>query len=64
MDRTSLLSSDDVCLSVCVCAVQEALPTWDKQIQSLCFQVNSIIEKISATAPDWLSSAHEHQMTS
>jgi len=48
----------------CVCLVQEALPTWDKQIQSLCFQVNSIIEKIAATAPDWLSTACEHEMTS
>jgi len=43
-------------------AVQEALPTWDKQIQSLCFQVNSIIEKIAATAPEWLSSASDQQM--
>jgi len=53
-----------VTVMMVVCAVQEALPTWDKQIQSLCFQVNSIIEKIGATAPDWLSTASEHQMTS
>jgi COP9 signalosome complex subunit 4 len=44
--------------------VQEALPTWDKQIQSLCFQVNSIIEKIAATAPDWLGKTYDSQMSS
>ncbi|KOX72917.1 COP9 signalosome complex subunit 4 [Melipona quadrifasciata] len=28
---------------------RETLPTWDKQIQSLCYQVNQIIEKIAQT---------------
>ncbi|KAJ8319034.1 hypothetical protein KUTeg_004125 [Tegillarca granosa] len=41
---------------------REALPTWDKQIQSLCFQVNQIIEKISVTAPDWMMKTMEVQM--
>lgn len=41
---------------------REALPTWDKQIQSLCFQVNQIIEKISITAPDWMMKTMEVQM--
>ncbi|EDW46856.1 COP9 signalosome complex subunit 4 [Drosophila sechellia] len=33
---------------------RELLPQWDKQIQSLCYQVNSIIEKISVAEPDWM----------
>merc|ERR1712227_26741 len=33
---------------------REALPNWDKQIQSLCFQVNNIIEKITQHSPDWM----------
>ncbi|XP_033755568.1 COP9 signalosome complex subunit 4-like [Pecten maximus] len=41
---------------------REALPTWDKQIQSLCFQVNQIIEKIDQTAPDWMVKFMETQM--
>jgi COP9 signalosome complex subunit 4 len=44
--------------------VQEALPTWDRQIQSLCFQVNSIIERISVTAPEWLAKTIDQQMVS
>jgi len=35
---------------------REALPNWDKQIQSLCFQVNNIIEKITQHAPAWMQS--------
>ncbi|ESP04025.1 hypothetical protein LOTGIDRAFT_203414 [Lottia gigantea] len=38
---------------------RETLPTWDKQIQSLCFQVNNIIEKISTTAPEWTNKTME-----
>lgn len=34
---------------------REVLPLWDRQIQSLCYQVNSIIEKIAATEPDWMA---------
>lgn len=41
---------------------REALPTWDKQIQSLCFQVNNIIEKISATEPAWMLKTMEAQI--
>ncbi|XP_030387561.1 COP9 signalosome complex subunit 4 [Scaptodrosophila lebanonensis] len=33
---------------------RELLPQWDRQIQSLCYQVNSIIEKISVAEPDWM----------
>lgn len=41
---------------------RETLPTWDKQIQSLCYQVNQIIEKIAQTEPEWIAKATENQM--
>ncbi|KAK4874217.1 hypothetical protein RN001_013577 [Aquatica leii] len=41
---------------------REMLPQWDKQIQSLCYQVNSIIELISKTQPDWIIKVMEDQM--
>ena len=41
---------------------RETLPTWDKQIQSLCYQVNQIIEKITQTEPEWIAKAMEDQM--
>ncbi|KAL8607348.1 COP9 signalosome complex subunit 4 [Nucella lapillus] len=41
--------------------VRETLPMWDRQIQSLCYQVNNIIEKISQTSPDWFAKAMENQ---
>ena len=31
----------------------QCLPTWDKQMQTLCTQVNCIIEKIQVAQPDW-----------
>ncbi|XP_029108581.1 COP9 signalosome complex subunit 4 isoform X1 [Scleropages formosus] len=42
---------------------REPLPTWDKQIQSLCFQVNNLLEKISQAVPEWTAQAMEAQMT-
>ncbi|KAG5262199.1 hypothetical protein AALO_G00293310 [Alosa alosa] len=42
---------------------REPLPTWDKQIQSLCFQVNNLLEKISQAAPEWTAQAMEAQMS-
>ncbi len=44
-------------------AARETLPQWDKQIQNLCFQVNTIIEKINQHAPDWIACISETQMT-
>ena len=41
---------------------REALPSWDKQIQNLCLQVNDIIEKISQNAPEWMAKAMDEQM--
>ncbi|XP_030835450.1 COP9 signalosome complex subunit 4 isoform X2 [Strongylocentrotus purpuratus] len=40
----------------------DILPQWDKQIQSLCFQVNNIIEKIVGAVPEWAASISDNQM--
>ncbi|XP_037557710.2 COP9 signalosome complex subunit 4 [Dermacentor silvarum] len=42
---------------------REILPSWNQQIESLCFQVNNIIEKIGSVAPNWMSRALEEHMT-
>lgn len=41
---------------------KEVLPDFDKSIQSLCFQVNNIIDKMSSTNPDWMAQILEQQM--
>lgn len=41
---------------------KESLPTWDRQIEGLCFQVNSIIEKITAKEPEWIQKSMTEQM--
>ena len=41
---------------------KEVLPDFDKSIQSLCFQVNNIIDKMSSTNPDWMAQTLEQQM--
>jgi len=41
---------------------KEPLPTWDRQIEGLCFQVNSIIEKITAKEPEWIQKTMAEQM--
>lgn len=41
---------------------RNVLQTWDDQIQSLCFQVNGVIERISATEPEWLAKTLDAQM--
>lgn len=41
---------------------REVLPLWDKQIQSLCYQVNGIIEKIGAAEPAWMAKTMDEQM--
>lgn len=41
---------------------REPLPAWDKQIQSLCFQVNQIIEKIDQTNPEWMIRTMDSEM--
>ena len=44
------------------CAGRDVLPAWDRQIQSLCYQVNNIMEKIAAVAPEWMNRAMDEQM--
>jgi len=41
---------------------RDVLPAWDRQIQSLCYQVNNIMEKIAAVAPEWMNKAMDEQM--
>ncbi|KAI9557188.1 hypothetical protein GHT06_017000 [Daphnia sinensis] len=41
---------------------REVLPAWDRQIQSLCYQVNNIIEKITNVAPKWMAKSIDEQM--
>ena len=41
---------------------RNVLQTWDDQIQKLCFQVNSVIDKIAAVEPDWLAKTLDNQM--
>lgn len=43
---------------------QEVLPSWDRQVQNLCFQVNNVIEKINSFAPEWVAKYNESQMIS
>jgi len=43
---------------------REILDSWDKQIQSLCFQVNSVIDKLGSAEPDWMNRTVESQMIS
>ena len=41
---------------------RQVLESWDGQIQSLCWQVNSIIDKITVAEPAWIAKAQENQM--
>lgn len=41
---------------------KDVLPDFDKSIQSLCFQVNNIIDKMSSYNPEWLTHNLEQQM--
>lgn len=43
-------------------AAREILPQWDKQIQSLCYQVNGLIEQIAAAEPEWMAKLMEEEM--
>jgi len=42
---------------------RDILPTWDSQIQSLCYQVNAVVEKISTVAPEWMTQTCDSQMS-
>jgi len=41
---------------------RQVLESWDNQIESLCFQVNSVIDKIALVEPEWLAKTIENQM--
>merc|ERR1711962_1543663 len=41
---------------------RQMLDNWDKQIQSLCHQVNSVIDKIQVVEPEWLAKTLDNQM--
>ncbi|KAI9562452.1 hypothetical protein GHT06_009885 [Daphnia sinensis] len=41
---------------------REVLPAWDRQIQSLCYQVNNVIENITNVAPEWMAKSIDEQM--
>lgn len=60
--KNFLFSKNALSLRFVFHVARETLPTWDKQIQSLCYQVNQIIEKIAQTEPEWIAKAMEDQM--
>lgn len=41
---------------------REILPTFDEQIQDICFQVNNLIEKIHHAVPQWAERTLDSQM--
>ncbi|XP_040583894.1 COP9 signalosome complex subunit 4 [Lepeophtheirus salmonis] len=41
---------------------RQVLETWNSQIQSLCFQVNNIIDKISEDQSEWLTKTLDNQI--
>ena len=53
-------------MTICIVTVtltgRDVLPAWDRQIQSLCYQVNGIMEKIATIAPEWMTKAMDEQM--
>ena len=51
-------------LSMCTLFLveQEMLPSWDSRIRNVCFQVNTIVDKISARHPQWVNTSLESQM--
>lgn len=54
--------SNDSRTNISLFSARDILPQWDKQIQSLCYQVNGIIEKIGAAEPEWIAKAMEEEM--
>lgn len=43
-------------------SAREILPLWDKQIQSICYQVNGVIEHITLAEPDWMAKTLDEEM--
>jgi len=40
---------------------RDIIDAWDSQIQSLCFLVNGIIDRIAAEEPQWLASYEQNR---
>lgn len=49
-------------LVLIIFTAREVLPLWDKQIQSICYQVNGIIEKIASAEPEWMAKTFDEEM--
>lgn len=62
MKRVTMMLKKIFLSKFSVFAAREILPLWDKQIQSICYQVNGIIEKIGAADPAWMAKTLEEQM--
>lgn len=60
--ETRMSGSIDQIASIVHFETREVLPTFDEQIQSICFQVNNIIEKVSQAAPQWMEKTLDSQM--
>ena len=43
---------------------RQSLPTWDTQIQSICLEVNSIVDKVYAAHPEWAAQTMDHILSS
>lgn len=50
-------------IKILIFIAREILPLWDKQIQSICYQVNGVIEKIGASEPEWMAKKLDEEMT-
>ena len=44
-------------------AERETLLSWDRRIQGVCYQVNSIVDKINSAHHEWATSSLESQMS-
>ena len=45
--------SPNSCYAYSIVVAPQCLPSWDKQMQTLCTQVNLVIEKIQFLEPEW-----------
>lgn len=57
-----MAGSIDQIASIVHFETRDILPTFDEQIQDICFQVNNLIEKISQSSPQWMESTLDAQM--
>ncbi|XP_015784297.1 COP9 signalosome complex subunit 4 [Tetranychus urticae] len=57
-----MAGSIDQIASIVHFETRDILPTFDEQIQDICFQVNNLIEKISQSSPQWMETTLDAQM--